>query len=41
MWATNIGAPTFVGLAGAAASGGIAVVMYEWNVSYPNKITCR
>ena len=31
-FATNIGAQTFIGLSGSAAAGGIAVVMYEWNV---------
>ena len=31
-FATNIGAPMFIGLAGSAAAGGIAVVMFEWHV---------
>ena len=32
-WATNIGAPMFVGIAGAAASSGMAIIMFEWHVS--------
>ena len=33
MFASNVGAPMFVGLAGSAAAGGIAVTIFEWHVS--------
>ena len=42
-WATNIGAPMFVGIAGSAAASGIAVVMFEWHVRMPTsdgRATC-
>ncbi|KAI8732395.1 sodium/glucose cotransporter 5 [Biomphalaria glabrata] len=34
IFATDIGAPTFVGLAGNAAVSGIACVIYEWHAIY-------
>lgn len=34
LFASNIGTEHFVGLAGAGASGGIAVGLYEWTASY-------
>ena len=34
LFASNIGANNFVGIAGSAAASGTAVVMFEWNVSY-------
>lgn len=33
IFATNMGAPTMIGLAGSGASVGIAPVMFEWHVS--------
>lgn len=32
IYASNIGAPMFIGLAGTAAGSGIAVTIYEWHV---------
>ncbi|CAH1777913.1 unnamed protein product [Owenia fusiformis] len=34
IFATNVGAPMFVGLAGSAAALGIAPVMFEWHATY-------
>ncbi|XP_062606631.1 sodium/glucose cotransporter 4-like, partial [Saccostrea cucullata] len=31
IYASNIGAPMFIGLAGSAAGSGIAVTIYEWH----------
>ena len=33
VFASNVGAPMFIGLAGSAAAGGIAVTTFEWHVS--------
>ena len=33
IFAANIGAPMFIGLAGTAAANGFAPVMFEWHVS--------
>lgn len=33
LFSSNIGSEHFVGLAGTGAAAGIAMVMYEWNVS--------
>lgn len=33
LFASNIGSGHFVGIAGTAAAGGIAIGGYEWNVS--------
>ena len=33
LFASNIGANNFVGIAGSAAASGTAVVMFEWSVS--------
>jgi hypothetical protein len=33
IYASNIGAPMFIGLAGTAAASGFAVTIYEWHVS--------
>lgn len=49
LFASNIGSGHFVGIAGTAASGGIAIGGYEWNVSdvrssehiCDNRIICR
>ena len=32
IYASNIGAPMFIGLAGTAAASGFAVAIYEWHV---------
>ncbi len=32
IFATNMGAPTLVGVAGTGASTGYAAVMFEWHV---------
>jgi len=34
LYATNIGAPSFVGMAGSAAGVGFAPVMFEWHATY-------
>jgi hypothetical protein len=34
IYASNIGAPMFIGLAGTAAASGLAVTIYEWIVSH-------
>ena len=34
VFASNVGAPMFVGLSGTAAAGVIAVTTFEWHVSY-------
>ncbi|KAL5020226.1 hypothetical protein ScPMuIL_003118 [Solemya velum] len=34
IYASNIGAPMFIGLAGSAAASGIAVTMYEWHAVF-------
>ena len=34
LFASNIGSEHFIGLAGSGASSGIAVVAFEWGVSY-------
>jgi len=49
LFASNIGSGHFVGIAGTAAAGGIAIGGYEWNVSgmylskniYDIRIFCR
>ena len=33
IYASNIGAPMFIGLAGTAAASGFSVTIYEWHVS--------
>ena len=33
LFASNIGSVNFVGIAGSGAASGLAVVMFEWNVS--------
>lgn len=33
IFASNVGAPMFIGLAGTAAASGFAVAIYEWHVS--------
>ena len=33
LFASNIGANNFVGIAGSGAVSGLAVIMFEWNVS--------
>ena len=33
IFATNMGAPTLVGVAGTGANSGFAAVMFEWHVS--------
>ncbi|CAD5122669.1 DgyrCDS11079 [Dimorphilus gyrociliatus] len=33
-FATNIGAPMFIGIAGSAASSGISIVMFEWHAMF-------
>ena len=33
VFASNGGAPKFIGLAGSAAAGGLAVTTFEWHVS--------
>jgi len=33
IYASNIGAPMFIGLAGTGAASGLAVTIYEWHVS--------
>jgi hypothetical protein len=38
IYASNVGAPMFVGLSGTAAASGLAVVIYEWHVSYKDFI---
>ena len=35
IYASNVGAPMFVGMAGTAAASGFAVTIYEWHVSAP------
>ena len=32
IFASNVGAPMFIGLAGQAAASGFAVAVYEWHV---------
>lgn len=32
IYASNIGAPMFIGLAGTGAASGLAVTIYEWHV---------
>ena len=32
LFATNVGAPMFIGVAGSAAAFGFAPVMFEWHV---------
>lgn len=32
MFASNIGAPMFIGISGTAAASGIAVTTFEWHV---------
>ena len=32
IFASNVGAPMFIGLAGTAAASGFAVAIYEWHV---------
>ncbi|XP_060581833.1 sodium/glucose cotransporter 4-like [Ruditapes philippinarum] len=34
IYASNVGAPMFVGLSGTAAASGLAVVIYEWHAVY-------
>lgn len=34
IYASNIGAPMFIGLAGTASAMGFSVTIYEWHVSY-------
>ena len=34
IYASNVGAPMFVGMAGTAAASGFAVTIYEWHVCY-------
>lgn len=36
LFASNIGATNFVGIAGSAAASGYAVILFEWNVSTGN-----
>lgn len=42
LFASNIGSGHFVGIAGTAAAGGIAIGGFEWNVSgiYVSESTC-
>lgn len=46
IYASNIGAPMFIGLAGTAAANGFSVTIYEWHVStcstlYTERICCK
>lgn len=34
IYASNIGAPMFIGLAGSAAASGLAVTIYEWHAAF-------
>jgi len=36
LFASNLGSNNFVGIAGSAAAGGVAVVLFEWGVSTIN-----
>lgn len=38
---TDVGSGSFIGLAGTAAAGGIAVGGFEWNVSVPALLTTK
>ena len=41
MYASNVGAPMFIGMAGTGAASGIAVTVYEWIVRCTSIITLK